>query len=96
MKQNENTTPEQGHSANMLLYAVAPTPKLSTDGIALDCAEGSRGNGIGATSEELLSDIHNKIMRRWEKDFGSIHSEQMMDAYTVSGFIRSAIKNETK
>lgn len=31
MKQNENTTPEQGHSANMLLYAVAPTPKLSTD-----------------------------------------------------------------
>lgn len=31
MKKNENTTPEKGHSANMLLYAVAPTPKLSTD-----------------------------------------------------------------
>lgn len=49
MKQNDNTTPEQGHSANMLLYAVAPTPKLSTDAIALDGAVVSRGNGIGAT-----------------------------------------------
>src|SRR5574343_1530048 len=48
MKQNDNTTPEQGHSANMLLYAVAPTPKQSTDAIALDGAVASRGNGIGA------------------------------------------------
>lgn len=56
MKHNDNTTPEQGHSANMLLYAVAPTPKLSTDGIALDGAVVSRGNGIGATSEVYLMD----------------------------------------
>lgn len=54
MKQNENTTPEQGHSANMLLYAVAPTPKLSTDGIALDVMSALRGNGIGATSKPIM------------------------------------------
>ena len=35
----------------MLLYAVAPTPKLSTDAIALEGAVVSRGNGIGATSK---------------------------------------------
>jgi hypothetical protein len=33
--------------------------------------------------------IHNQIMVQWAKDFGSIHSDQVMDAYTVSGFIRS-------
>lgn len=56
MKQKDNQTPKQGHSANMLLYAVAPTPKLSTDAIALDGAVVSRGNGIGATSETYLMD----------------------------------------
>jgi hypothetical protein len=38
MKQKDNTNTKQGHSANMLLYAVAPTPKLSTDLKALVCA----------------------------------------------------------
>lgn len=56
MKQKDNQTPKQGHSANMLLYAVAPQPKLSTDAIALDGAVVSRGNGIGATSETYLMD----------------------------------------
>lgn len=56
MKQKDNTKPKQGHSANMLLYAVAPQPKLSTDAIALDGAVVSRGNGIGATSETYLMD----------------------------------------
>lgn len=41
---------------NTVLYAVAPTPKLSTDAIALDGAVVSRGNGIGATSETYLMD----------------------------------------
>lgn len=40
----------------MLLYAVAPNPKLSTDAIALEGAVVSRGNGIGATSETYLMD----------------------------------------
>ena len=51
MKQKDNQTPKQGHSTNMLLYAVAPQPKLSTDAIALNGAVVSRGNGIGATSK---------------------------------------------
>lgn len=54
MKQNENTTPKQGHSANMLLYAVAPTPKLSTDSNDLDCGKESRGITVGATSRPIL------------------------------------------
>jgi hypothetical protein len=53
MKQNDNTTPEQGHSANMLLYAVAPTPKLSTDSKALDSVSDKRGLAIGATSKPI-------------------------------------------
>lgn len=53
MKQKDNQTPKQGHSTNMLLYAVAPTPKLSTDAIALEGAVVSRGNGIGATSKPI-------------------------------------------
>lgn len=92
--QHESKIPtEQPNVINKLLNVVAPTPKLSTDGTALDCAEGSRGSGIGATSEALLSEVHNSIMCQWEKDFGSIHNEQTMDAYTISGFIRAAIKN---
>lgn len=35
--------------------------------------------------------LHNKIMVQWEKDFGSIHNEQNMDAYTVSGFVRNIL-----
>jgi hypothetical protein len=41
---------------------------------------------------ELLNEIHNKIMVQWEKDFGAIHADQQMNAYTVSGFIKSALK----
>ena len=47
---------EHGNGTNTLLPAVAPTLTLSTDGIALDCAAVSRGNGIGATSETYLLD----------------------------------------
>lgn len=47
-----HTEPQAG--INKLLNAVAPTPKLSTDGTALDCAEGSSGSGIGATSKPVL------------------------------------------
>jgi hypothetical protein len=36
MKQKQDSNTEQGHRANTLLYAVAPTPKLSTDLKALD------------------------------------------------------------
>lgn len=54
MKQKDNQTPKQGHSANMLLYAVAPTPNLSTDSNALDSGKESSGIAIGATSELVL------------------------------------------
>lgn len=37
--------------------------------------------------------IHNSIMIQWELDFGSIHKDYTMDAYTVSGFVRNAIAN---
>jgi len=53
MKQKPDSNTKQGHSTNMLLYAVAPQPKLSTDAIALEGAVVSRGNGIGATSKHL-------------------------------------------
>lgn len=42
--------------------------------------------------KEQIDNLHNKIMTQWEKDYGSIHSEQKMDAYTVSGFIREVLK----
>lgn len=45
-----------GHNVNMMLAAGAPTPNASTDGIALDSAAVSRGNGIGAVSEVYLMD----------------------------------------
>jgi len=54
MKNETTINTEHQAGINKLLNAVVPTPKLSTDGIALDCAEGSRGNGIGATSKECL------------------------------------------
>lgn len=53
-KSKMNTKPQA--EINTVLYAVAPTPKLSTDAIALDGAVVSRGNGIGATSETYLMD----------------------------------------
>jgi predicted transcriptional regulator len=36
-------------------------------------------------------DLHSRIMAQWEKDFGSIHKDITMDAYTVSGFIKGAL-----
>lgn len=42
-------------------------------------------------TQDKLKHIHNKIMVQWEKDFGSIHNEQNMDAYTVSGFVRNIL-----
>lgn len=65
MKQKDNQTTKQGHSANMLLYAVAPQPKLSTDAIALEGAVVSRGNGIGATSKPV-SNVHNELYLTWK------------------------------
>ena len=41
---------------------------------------------------EAYSELHNKIMVQWGKDFGSIHNDQQMDAYTVSGFIHSILR----
>jgi hypothetical protein len=64
MKQKENQTPKQGHSANMLLYAVAPQPKLSTDAIALEGAVVSRGNGIGATLELFQEEDFTKDAKK--------------------------------
>jgi site-specific DNA-methyltransferase (adenine-specific) len=53
-KSKINTKPQA--EINMVLNAVAPHPKLSTDAIALDGVVVSRGNGIGATSETYLMD----------------------------------------
>lgn len=41
---------------------------------------------------ESQESIHDRILEQWEKDFGSITSEQKMDGYTVSGFVRAALK----
>lgn len=49
MKQKPDTNTKEGHSANMLLYAVAPTPKLSTDSKALDSVSDKSGLAVGAT-----------------------------------------------
>jgi hypothetical protein len=46
--------------------------------------------------KKTLKQIHNKIMVQWEKDYGSIHSEQPMDAYTVSGFIKALLSESSK
>lgn len=48
--ENKNNTEHQA-GINLLLCAVAPQPKLSTDAIALEGAVVLRGNGIGATSK---------------------------------------------
>lgn len=61
MKQNENITPEQGHSANMLLYAVAPTAKLSTDSKAFDSGSDKRGLTVGAPMNYIVVYHDDKI-----------------------------------
>lgn len=61
MKQKDNTNTKQGHSANMLLYAVAPQPKLSTDSNALDGGKDSGGIAIGATSELKWINIQDEL-----------------------------------
>ena len=53
MKQKSKMNDKPQAEINMLLYAVAPQPKLSTDAIALDGAVVSRGNGIGATPKPI-------------------------------------------
>lgn len=57
-----NTEPQA--EINTVLYAVAPTPKLSTDGTALDCAAVSSGSGIGATLELFHDDYFTKDARK--------------------------------
>ena len=42
----------------------SPTPKLSTDGIALDGAVVSRGNGIGATLELFQDEAFTKHAKK--------------------------------
>lgn len=42
---------------------------------------------------KVIEELHNCIMVQWEKDFGSIHDDMQMDAYTVSGFVKSALKS---
>lgn len=52
----ENTSSQQnekGHNANMVLYAVAPQPKLSTDSNALDSVSELRGITVGADSDPI-------------------------------------------
>lgn len=43
---------------------------------------------------KVIEEAHNQIMVQWEKAFGSIHNDQKLDAYTVSEFIKSSLKNE--
>jgi len=43
--------------------------------------------------EALKNELHNKIMSKWNTDFGSIHKDVTMDAYTVSGFVRAALQS---
>lgn len=47
-----NTKPQA--EINTVLAAVTPTPKLSTDAIALDVMSALRGKGIGATSKPIM------------------------------------------
>lgn len=42
--------------------------------------------------DDLLESIHDKIMTQWANDFGNVNAEQKMNAYTVSGFIQTALK----
>jgi len=67
-KSKMNTKPQA--EINMVLAAVAPTPKLSTDAIALDGAVVSRGNGIGASSEVYLMDCIVGMKHYPDKYFG--------------------------
>ena len=84
MKQKPDSNTKQGHSTNMLLYAVAPQPKLSTDAIALDGAVVSRGNGIGATSKPLRQvDIFCERLDKIFED-GYPTKAQIIDAYHKS------------
>ncbi len=47
---------------------------------------------VAESRKENVTEIHNKIMVQWEKDFGSIHNEQTIGAYAISGFVRAALK----
>ena len=74
-KSKMNTKPQD--EINTVLCAVAPTPKLSTDAIALEGAVVSRGNGIGATLDdycpicrcEFTSELEFENQICWGCDF---------------------------
>ncbi len=63
----------------------------------LDESETDLANRLRLSNEEIerlkkeREEVHNKIMTRFEEDFGSIHNSISMDAYTVSGFVRKAL-----
>jgi hypothetical protein len=56
-------------------------------------------NGIIDEAAELYAsqfksepdDLHSRIMAKWKNEFGSIHKDVTMDAYTVSGFIKGVL-----
>ena len=59
-KSKMNTKPQA--EINTVLYAVAPTPKLSTDSKALDSGSDKRGLAVGATSKDMyLQFLQSKL-----------------------------------
>lgn len=94
MKQKPNTNTKQGHSASTLLYAVAPTPKLSTDAIALDGAVVSRGNGIGATCDNLLVSFSGGETSAFMSQWLNNHYEQYGYKNIVFVFANTGLENE--
>lgn len=42
------------------------------------------------------AEIHQKILEQWIEDYGSLDREQSMDAYTVSGFMKEAMRDSLK
>lgn len=55
-----------------------------------------RRNELEKHNAELeYQGLHNKIMSHWQKIYGSIYCEQMVDAYVVSGFIKDVLNSES-
>jgi predicted nucleic acid-binding Zn-ribbon protein len=46
---------------------------------------------LRAELDSFKNSLHNRIMVRWEEEYGSIHKDISMDAYTCSGFVRAAL-----
>jgi Fic family protein len=77
----------------------AVTPCPCQNSITLNIHASTLNREMKEENERLkttMKQIHNKIMVQWEKDYGSIHSEQPMDAYTVSGFIKALLSESSK